>query len=98
MRKRLHTVLLFSFTCVGIAEAQNPHASASVAVTERLATSERDRAQWEAGQMWSASVMPFREEVREHSIHIDVAQPLTLPKLRREWLLPSSEAASEKTA
>ena len=103
MRNCIRAAVVCLLGCAGIATAQNfqPAARATsietnAAIAERLAISERDRVQWEAGQTWLAPATPLREQVRPHTIHIDLAQPLTLPKLRREWLQPSAEAWEEK--
>ena len=91
-------VLLCSLAFAGTATAQNAQSSAAIAVNERVAAADRDRLQWEAAQMWGAPAIPFREAVRTHTVQINTAMPLTVPRLRREWLQRSSDAEEERTS
>lgn len=62
-------------------------------VRERVFNSASERLRWEAAQTWTAPELPERNiEPAPHAIHIDQL-PLTIPKLRREWLHPSQETA-----
>lgn len=69
----------------------------SAHVRERVLNSNRERMCWEATQSSSMAEMQHRADPAEHhSIHIDSSkQPaLDSPKIRREWLTPSTEPLS----
>lgn len=90
---------------IGTATSQNGPVSdrnrQSKCAHEPFSNSEQERLQWEAAQTWSRPAIPNVDQRNIHPIHIDLNnQPsLTLPKLRREWLEPSAEAAApESTA
>ena len=85
---------------VGMAVAQNgpsvQHIQQRTSLQECLNTSEHERLQWEAAATWSSPAHPHTNaEANYRPIHIEAANqpPLPLPKLRREWLQPSSETA-----
>jgi hypothetical protein len=93
-------VLMLCLGVAGTAVAQNSSARSGKSgrpscVNERLANSASERLRWEAAQTWISPAFPKGEDASEHSIHID-QPPLTLPKLRREWLQPSQEATLQK--
>jgi hypothetical protein len=90
---------------IGTATSQNRAVSdrnrQSSCAHEPLSNSDQERLQWEAAETWSQPAIPNLDQPNIHPIHIDLdKQPsLTLPKLRREWLEPSAEAAApESTA
>ena len=72
-------------------------ANTRTSVTAGVHNYECDRMRWEAQQTWSApSVLGREDPGDQHVIHIETGnQPeLVLPRLRREWLQASSEAAA----
>jgi hypothetical protein len=79
----------------GSAIAQNapaaPVKGPRPAVREHLVDSAIQRLQWEAAQTWDRPAIPTTDaEPRHHAIHIDQPRPAR-PRVRREWLQPSSE-------
>ncbi len=95
MRMRVSCVVC-SFLISGIAFAQSPASHKETSVQERLMYSSDERLQWEAAQMWNSPAVPISTEAARHSIHLE--QPLlTPPRIRREWLRPSPEAAPSET-
>lgn len=100
MRKLACKLAISVVAFAGAAAAQNTSNAfnqqrPSAAETVR-SNSERERLQWEAAETWSRPAAPHEQvQSTSHSIHIESEyQPmLTLPKLRREWLQPSMEAA-----
>ena len=92
MRMRVSCVVC-SFLISGIAFAQSSASHKELSVQERLIYSSHQRLQWEAAQMWNPPVVPVTAEPAHHSIHLE-QPPLTPPRIRREWLRPSPEAAT----
>ena len=86
----------------GAAVAQNASAAPVKAVRlslcEQLLKSETERMRWEAAQTWNRPVVPNPNTEPPHrAIHIDQLPP-AVPKIRREWLQPSSEAFTPGSA
>ena len=88
--------VLCCFLVGGIAFAQSPASHKESSVQERLIYSSDERLQWEAAQLWNSAVVPIAIEPAHHSIHLE-QPPLTPPRIRREWLRPSPEAATPGT-
>lgn len=95
MRMRVSCVVC-CFLISGIAFAQSSASHKESSVQERLIYSSDERLQWEAAQMWNSPAIPTATEPAHHSIHLE-QPPLTPPRIRREWLRPSSEAATPET-
>jgi hypothetical protein len=96
MRTRVScTFVLLLFATVALAQSAAPVKSTHRSVREHLLYSSNERIQWEAAQTWNAPVIPNAESEPEHRpIHVE--QPaLTPPRIRREWLRPSEESASD---
>ena len=95
----------FCLLMVGSAAAQNASVAVpkqqSASVRECLYNSEQERLLWEAAETWSRPSIPNAEQHNHQRIQIELSKqaPPTFPKLRREWLQPSPEAAvPESTA
>jgi|1185.fasta_scaffold01314_3 hypothetical protein len=95
----LATSLIF---CAAVTAGQSGPSASVVrgstrsSVTEQVSITECDRMRWEAQQTWlTPTILGRGDHGNGHAVHIDSgSQPaLTLPKLRREWLRASSEAA-----
>lgn len=87
------TFVLLLFTTAALAQSATPAKSTHRSVREHLLYSANERIQWEAAQTWNAPVVPNAES-EPRPIHVE--QPaLTLPRIRREWLRPSEESASD---
>lgn len=99
MRKLACKLAISVVAFAGAAAAQNPTNALKqqrTSAAETVSNSQRERLQWEAAETWSRPAAPHEQvQSTSHSIHIESEyQPrLTLPKLRREWLQPSMEAA-----
>ena len=89
------TFVLLLFATAALAQSAAPVTSKQRCVRERLLYSSNERIQWEAAQTWNVPAIPNSETEPEHRpIHFD--QPaLAPPRIRREWLRPSAEAASD---
>ena len=77
---------------VGFAQSPTSATHRQSSVEEHLNYSSHERLQWEAAQMWNSPAVPAATEPAHHSIHFE-QPPLTPPRIRREWLRPSPEAA-----
>ncbi|HWC20142.1 MAG TPA: hypothetical protein VG498_24220 [Terriglobales bacterium] len=80
---------------IGAAASQNapaaPVKAARSSVREHLVHSANQRLLWEAMQTWGTpAILNTNSELQHPAIHMD-QPPLTTPKIRREWLQPSSE-------
>lgn len=90
-------VLLLSLVMVaGAAVAQSASHSGksgeSRSIEECWRGTDRQRMQWEASQTYFYPAMPNRDQLpKMKPIYIESQAPANLPKLRREWLQPSSE-------
>jgi hypothetical protein len=89
------TFVLLLFATAALAQSATPVKSPQRSVRERLLYSSNERIQWEAAQTWNAPVIANAESEPEHRpIHLE--QPaLAPPRIRREWLRPSAETASD---
>lgn len=103
MRRRTCKVVICVLGLAGATVAQNTSNTLNqqrMSVVETLSNSEQERLRWEAAETWSRPAAPHEQlQPSQHSLHIEnERQPtLTLPKLRREWLQPSMEAASPQS-
>jgi len=107
MRKSAGGLVASFLFGIGVAHAQNAlslqQSEQRTSVQERLNICQRERLQWEAAETWSSPTLPYTTaEPESRPIHIENGNqpPLTLPKLRREWLQPAAGGAanSESTA
>jgi hypothetical protein len=102
VRLRVGWMMLW-LVAAGTAVAQHAPAASQKAqrrscVREEIFNSASERLRWEAAQTWTSPEIPERNvEPAAHAIHMD-QPPLTAPKLRRDWLRPSQEAALENDA
>jgi hypothetical protein len=68
-------------------------------IRERVCTADAERMRWEAAQMWDMPVIPNQNtEHDHHAVHVEQVNQPAVPKLRREWLTPSSESATPEMA
>ena len=102
MSKRVSALGFCLLLAAGSAHAQNSLLATAnrqpTTLSERLRNSECERMRWEADQTHLRAAIPNRDQQPDlRPIHIDsTAQPpLTLPKLRREWLQPSREVSAD---
>lgn len=104
MRWRKNALLLSVMMTAAAAVAQSEsHSGKSVesrSIDEGLRNTDRQRMKWEASQTYFYPAMPNRDQPpKVKPIYIESQAPANLPKLRREWLQPSSESfAGESNA
>jgi hypothetical protein len=100
MTKFLNSAML-PLLFAGMCAAQNarpvalPIAAAqrNSVVAARLQSSDTERFQWEASQLFAPLGLPGEHGIACRPIHIQLNNPaaLSLPKLRPEWLRPSTQ-------
>ncbi len=95
MRTRVSCTLLFLLLAVaGYAQSAAPAKRPKSSLHEQLLYSSNERMQWEAAQTWNSPGIPTAESEPAHpAIHME-QPPLTPPRIRREWLQPSTDVGT----
>jgi hypothetical protein len=77
----------------------SPQAARQNDIRERICIADAERMRWEAAQMWGTPVIPNQNsEPNHHVVRVEQVNQPVVPKLRREWLTPSSESATPEMA
>ena len=88
----LLSVMMTAAAAVAQSESHSGKSGESRSIAEGLRNTDRQRMQWEASQMYFYPAMPnYDQPPKVKPIYVESRAPANLPKLRREWLQPSSE-------
>lgn len=88
----LLSVMMTAAAAVAQSESHSGNRDESRSIEEDLRSTDRQRMQWEASQTYFYPAMPNRDQPpKVKPIYIESQAPANLPKLRHEWLQPSSE-------
>lgn len=95
----LLSVMMTAVAAVAQSESHSGKSSESRSIEEGLCNTDHQRMQWEASQTYFYPAMPNRDQPpKVKPIYIESKAPANLPKLRREWLQPSSEVFAGESA